>query len=212
MFVAGLLTQQIAPAQGVVYLSNLGQASAGNLAVGSNSWQAAVLITGTNVGGYALNSVQLRMTDASNSPSGFKVMLYGEANNPNAAFPGSSLGTLFGANNPSTGGVYTYTDDSNITLSSDTTYFIVLTAGTTIADGAYDWSSTSTGSYGSYNPTGGWIGGNVLLHSSNGSSWAANSSYSPQFSITATAIPEPGVLSLFALGGLGFLWQRRRFR
>src|SRR5208282_395898 len=27
--------------------------------------------------------------------------------------------------------------------------------------------------------------------------------------VDATAIPEPGVLSLFGLGGLAFLWQRR---
>jgi hypothetical protein len=58
------------------YLSNLGQSSTGSLAVGSDSWLAASFGTGTNEGGYELNSIQLAMTDASGNPSGFTVMIY----------------------------------------------------------------------------------------------------------------------------------------
>jgi hypothetical protein len=66
MFVAGLLAQQLALAQGTTtYLSNLGQASAGSLAVGSDSWLAAPFGTGFNAGGYVLDSAQLSLTDAS---------------------------------------------------------------------------------------------------------------------------------------------------
>jgi hypothetical protein len=122
--------------------------------------------------------------------------------------PGSGLGSLAGSLNPATGGIYTFTDDSNITLSAATHYFIVLTAATAIANGAYNWSATSTPSPGfnSYH----WGGGQIpLLHSSNGSSWNSISVIYHQFAINATAVPEPGVLSLFGLGGLGFLWHRR---
>jgi len=37
------------------------------------------------------------------------------------------------------GGTFTYTPLSNLTLSPNTPYFIVLTAGITIANGAYEW-------------------------------------------------------------------------
>jgi len=137
VFAVGLFAPRIATAQGTVtYLSNLGQASAGSLAVGSDSWLAASFITGTNASGYSLNSIQLAMTDASGNPSGFTAMLY-SAIGVTGVFPGSSLGTLNGSLNPVSGGIFTYTPASNPTLLPSTGYFIVLTAGTAIANGAY---------------------------------------------------------------------------
>jgi hypothetical protein len=56
--------------------------------------------------------------------------------------------------------------------------------------------------------------GNAVLHSSNGiSGWTSDPSPYPysgiaQFAINATAVPEPNILGLFALCGLGFLWHR----
>ena len=44
----GLLAPQITQAQGATYLSNLGQASVGSVAVESNSWLVADIITGNN--------------------------------------------------------------------------------------------------------------------------------------------------------------------
>ena len=122
----GLLTQQIIPAQGTLYVSNLGQTSTGSYAVGSDSWYAAVFVTGTNVGGYLLDSVQLAMTDAAGNPSSFAVMIYSEKLPAIAILPGSSLGILDGSANPSTTGIYTYTDDANITLVSDAYYYMRL--------------------------------------------------------------------------------------
>ena len=78
MFVVGLLTQRVTQAQGTLtYLSNLGQPSSGSDIVGSNSWLFTTFRVGTNPNGYVLNSIQLEMTDASGTPSGFTVMLYG---------------------------------------------------------------------------------------------------------------------------------------
>ena len=205
---AALSAPQISQAQGTMtYLSNLQQSSAGSLAVGSDSWVAADFRTGTNTGGYLLDSVQLAMTDASGNPSGFTVMLcsatVGVGNSP-----GTSLGTLEGSLNPTTAGIYTYTPASSLTLSPRTIYFIVLTAGTTLANGANEWGYTSTSSY---NPSDGWWGG-LAFGSNDGSSWYAPGPpfYYPQYAIAATAVPEPGVLSLFVLSGLGFLWYRRK--
>jgi hypothetical protein len=112
--------------------------------------------------------------------------------------------------NPATAGVYTFTTVSNLLLSPNRFYFIVLTAGTTVANGAYEWNYDNTGSY---SPVDNWIGA-VTLRSSNGSYW--NSGLGPsvfsQFAINASAIPEPGVLSVLGLGSIAFLWRRRKFR
>src|ERR1022692_2933980 len=108
MFVVGLLAQQIAVAQGTTtYLSNLGQASAGSRAVGSDSWLAAAFMAGANAGGYVLNSVQLALTDASGNPTGFRVMIYNNGAEPSGVSPGTNLCTLNGSLDPVPAGVYT---------------------------------------------------------------------------------------------------------
>ena len=201
----GLLTQQATRAQGTLtYLSNLEQPSAGSLAVGSDSLLATSFRTGTNASGYVLNTVQLGMADATGNPSGFTVMLYSLLFG--ALTPGQSLGTLAGSLNPATGGSYTYTPDSNLTLFPNTFYYIVLTAGTAVANGAYDWSYVGVNSY---NPNGGWVGFGGSLTSINGSSWTGIGGTFPEFAITATAIPEPSPSWLLLLGSGIFIYVRR---
>ena len=207
LFVVGLLTQQIIHAQGTLtYLSNIGQPSTGSNPVGSNSWLAAGFFTGTNGSGYLLNSVQLAITDATGNPSGFTVMLYGQANNPFGVSPGSSLGTLNGSTDPASSGIYTYTPASDITLSPGKDYFIVLTSGTSVANGAYEWSYVNTSSY---NPVGGWITRSPYFYSANGSSWGASLGSYPQFAINATAVPEPSSSWLVLLGSGILVYVRR---
>jgi len=94
VLVVALLTPQIVQAQGTIYLSNLGQPSAGSLAVGSDSWQAAIFTTGTNADGYVLNSIQLAMTDAFGTPNGFTVMLCGVGNQPGGPVPEAASALL----------------------------------------------------------------------------------------------------------------------
>ena len=201
-----LLSPQATRAQGsTTYLSNLGQPSTGSVAVGSNSWVATTFRTGPNASGYALDSIQLGMANASGSPSGFTVMIY--AMSTAAPIPGNSLDTLEGSLDPASSGIYTYTPASSLILSSETYYYIVLTAGTATANGAFDWSYVNADSY---NPSGGWTGFGGAIPSSNGLSWSGGPSVYPQYSIDAEAIPEPGTLSLFTLAGLGLLWHRRK--
>jgi hypothetical protein len=209
---SSVMAPQIIQAQGTMTcLSNLGQASAGSLAVGSDSWLAVGFGTGNNVSGYTLDSIQLGMADASGNPSGFAVMLY-SSNIGGGVIPRSSLGTLDGSLSPVVGGIFTYAPASSLTLSPNSDYFIVLTAGTTVANGAYDWSYANTYSY---SQSGGWVapleGGAIdNYQSSDGSNW--NFVGGPdQFAITVTDAPEPGILGLLGLGGLAFLWHRRRF-
>ena len=206
LFTIVLLAPRFAQAQGTItYLSNIGQPSTGSLSVGSDSWQAALFKTGNNVGGYTLDSIQLGLTGATGEPSGFTVAIYSAIIFAGAT-PGSSLGALDGSLSPMTGGIYAYAPDSTLTLSPSTDYFIVLTSATTVANGAYEWSLAGTYSY---NPSENW-GAGTVWNSTDGSHWSGNGYPNPLFAISATPVPEPGVLSLLGLGGAGFLWRRRQ--
>ena len=192
-------------AQGTIYLSNLDQPSAGSLAAGSHSWLAAIFHTGTNAGGYMLDSIQLAMADASGNPGGFTVMVY--APDAGSYFPGHNLGTLSGSLNPVTSGIYTYTPATSLTLAPRGDYSIVLTAGTPVANGAYGWSYAGINSY---NPSGGWLCRGLWTSGNGSPPWIGSGGAFPQFAIYATAVPEPGVLSLFVLGGFFLVWHRRK--
>src|ERR1700734_4034068 len=204
VFAAGLSAPQITQAQGTLFVSNLGQTSIGSSSVGSNSWYAADFITGTNANGYMLDSIELGMTNAAGSPSGFTVMIYNTVIFAGRSIPGIALATLSGSTDPSVVNIYTYTPASSLTLSPNTGYFIVLTAGTSVANGAYEWSVTSTPSLGfnSYN----WGGETSFLNSINGINWNNTSGIYGQFAIDATAAPEPSSSWLLLLGSGIFIY------
>ncbi len=205
-FAVALLSPKIIQAQGTMtVLSNLNQTATGSLAVGSDSWLAEGFFAGTNPSGYVLNSIQLEMAGGSGNPSNFTAMIYNSQ--PGGFIPVSTIGTLNGSLNPVAGGIFTYTPASSITLLKNKLYYIVLTASTSVANGAYEWDFTSVNSY---NPIGGWSGSGIFYSASDGSSWNGFSGDYAQYAINATPVPEPGVLGLFGLGGLAFLWHRRK--
>ena len=198
---------QLAPAQGTLYLSNLGQTPTGSLSIGSDSWIASSFFTGTNAGGYALNSVQLLMKAASGSPSGFDVSIY-NLSSSSPYVPQNSLGSLSGSSNPSAGGLFTYTA-SDITLLPSTSYFVLVTSSTPIAQGAYVLSAV----FGNSNrgSDGGIIDGDYYS-SPDGLNWQFSRSYTGQFAIYVTDVPEPSIISLFMLGSGVLIYVRRVFR
>lgn len=51
LLMVSVLAVQISQAQGTTYLSNLGQASTGNYATGSDAWIGIPFITGNNASG-----------------------------------------------------------------------------------------------------------------------------------------------------------------
>jgi len=204
LFALGLLAPQTARSQGTLtYVSSLSPPSAGSAAVGSDSWVAGLIQTGNNPGGYALDSVQFALTPASGAPSGFEVELYSGTEYGPAVLPESSLSTLIGSSDPETGGFYTYAA-SGLTLSPSTDYYLVVTAGTAVASGAYGWSFANSAPI----ATGGWIGAGFFATSTDGSSWRFISG-SPQYALNATAVPEPDTLELFGFPALLFFARRR---
>lgn len=200
-----LLVPQLMPAQGTLCVSNLEQTPIGGLYVGSDSWLAQGFETGTNAGGYSLNSVQLIMNAASGSPSGFYVSIY-NVSDISPYGPQNSLGNLSGSANPSAGGLFTYTA-SDITLSPSTYYFILVNASRPIAQGAYDWSAVFGSSI---NNSDGWIINMGYYSSPDGSSWQFSRSDTFQLAMYVTDVPEPEIYVLAGLGLAALVFWRRK--
>ena len=193
--------------QGTIFVSNLGQPSAGSLTVGSDSWLAAVYWHGKQsrricarfraVG----HDASLRVSQRFHGDALFSGRWRSSSSWKQPRHPDCFV------SDPMAGGLYTYTA-SGLTLSPETDYFIVLTAGTRLASGAYAWSfeNTSTGS-----SSGGWGTDLPTLQSSDGLTWGSRPFDYPQFALSATAVPEPETLYLLGLPGLLFIaWRRWR--
>jgi len=199
VLVVYLLLPQFIQAQGTLYLSSLEQTPISSTTIGSDSWIAQGFGTGTNVGGYILNSVQLLMDGASGSPDGFIVSIYNKSGNS----PQDNLGNLVGSA-PVAGGVYSYTA-SDIALSPSTAYYIVITAATPVAQGAYNWSAAN-------NPAplnDGWVGA-IYDYSGDGLNWNYSRDKFFQFAIYATGVPEPATFALAGLGLAALSFRRRK--
>jgi hypothetical protein len=211
-FGVGLSAPPPVQAQGTLYLSNLEMPSTGAAPVGSDSWLGMDFLTGTNAGGYLLNSVQFALGNASGNPSGFTAMIYASGNIPIGDYIGHNIGTLNGSLDPVAAGIYTFSPASDLILSPGTEYYLVLTAGTPIADGTYNWSYTDT-----FPPTqtGGWLGGSYFATSTDGTYGGLPPQlrgHYAQFGINATElpVPEPSTFFLLVLGGLWLLHRKRR--
>jgi hypothetical protein len=199
---ATLAAASFLQAQGTLQVSNLGQTPNESAPIASDSWIAQSIFTGTNPAGYVLNSVQLLMNTASGTPSGFSVSIYTWL----GGLPQNYLGNLIGSD-PSAGGVFTYSA-SDISLSPSTSYFVVLTAASPAAQGAYIWSGAG------HAPIVGnqqWTINDTYASSPDGMNWTGQPRGDVfQMAIYATAAPEPGIIALVATGGLFLAFHRRK--
>jgi hypothetical protein len=182
-------------AQGVTFISNLELDQLGSAAVANDAWVAQSFTTGTNAVGYVLNTVQIAMSPASGSPNRLSVLLY----SANGAYPGDVLMSLSGPNNPSAGGVISFTA-SDFALLPANTYWIVLTAESPLSAGAY---TANIASFFGYAASDGWWTDRYYAESVNGSRWSVSPvGVDLQFAVGATAVPEPTSLALLSLAGL----------
>jgi len=146
------------------------------------------------------------MASPTGSPDGFAVMIYEEGA---SGEPSSEIGALSGTD-PTSGGIYTYSTGS-ISLLPATAYYIIVTSATPITTGAFEWEMTTSSGYTSMD---GWrTGGIAYGDSSDGSNWNNSRGLAFQFAVSATAVPEPSVVSLVGLGGLALaLYYRLQMR
>jgi hypothetical protein len=204
-----LLLTQVAATQAAVYVSNLGQTPTGSGTIASDSWLAQTFVTGPNSGGYLLNSVQLLMDAPSGTPGGFSLSVYSKTGDPHSFHlpgdsPQTSLGSLTGLA-PDTSGTFSYTA-SGIILAPSTFYFLVATATTPSATGAFSWSAAD-----SFTQANGFTIDDVYFGSPDGSSWTLYLRQNVyQFALDATPVPEPSSLALTALAVTFMRWFLRQ--
>jgi hypothetical protein len=151
---------------------------------------------------YSLNSVILLLSAADNS-SPLTVSIYSAGTSE----PGSLLETLSGANPATPGYSYFSFSSTGLTLTPNTTYYIV---AATSGLGYYTWSG-STSSIVENTPGATWSIHHATYLGYPGAS-ELELGISRQLSITATAVPEPGAFATLAgLVALGFAaWRRCR--
>ena len=181
------------------YVSNLDGSNSGGYGISTWSY-AESFVTGTNTSGYALNSVSVVMGGRANNAAGFSLSLFSDS----GGRPGANLESLFGNNNP-TAGLFTYTS-SGLALAPSNTYWIVESATTSGYD-MYTWCFTYRSS--AYTSIEGWsidtAGYCEAYRNQSWNDWAVMSSSLNglmQFSVTATAVPEPATIALVALGAV----------
>ena len=213
---AGLLLGSASLASAVTAVSNLGELSAGSVAINisipppgpccspaiGNSY-AGSFVTGSAA---TLMNVTLAMNTGTGN-NAFTVQLLGDS----GGLPGTVLLTFTGNNNPITAGLYTYTAPAPYSLVGGTQYWVAA-SNPSAPSSSYAWKSTSS-SVSSGDP--GWSIGRFASHQytiapNSSSPWSQSSTSSVMFSVGI--VPEPGTLTLSLLAVATLARQSRRRR
>lgn len=183
-----------APVHADTLSDNTSAASAGTVSVDATRLVAASFASGTTSGSVTLTATLLGST-ASGSAT---LSLYGS--DASGLIPDAALAQFSAVSSSDGSLVFSL---SGVTLAADTSYWLVLSN----ADGSSNWSWTeeSTGSGTGY--TGIWADSD-----DGGETWFSNSAlYPQQFSVVATAVPEPSTTVLL-LCAVPVLAAARRLR
>ncbi len=192
----------VAYGQGTLYFNGLSRPSDGATIVASDSWRAVGFRTGTNEGGYVLNSIQLLMSSPISSAGLLSVTFHSGAGSP-----GANLATLTGAE-PTLAGTYNYSS-AGLYMPPMTVFWVVLTTDAPASVGYHQWSIPQDLPGPEYDTIDGWLGG-AFLGSVNGVSWSAERPNPFQFAVGATAVPEPSAIALLSGGVIAMLMSHRR--
>lgn len=115
-------------------LSNLTQPTAEYNGVWNTESLAASFTTGNTA--TFLAGVSVSLANANGSGGHFTLSLYNDA----GGSPGSSLAALSGNSTPTSAGIYTYTNAAPLTLSANTTYWIVASSPDATGPTVFEWN------------------------------------------------------------------------
>ncbi len=179
-----LLSAALSSNASTTLTDNLAGTSGGATAASGSVWEAQSFSTDSQ--NYVLNSVSLLLSSAD---SGAAVYLYSDS----SSAPSQLLGQLNLSDNYSSSLSPTVFTATNLSLTANTSYWVVLND----VNGSVNWSYQATDSGTSAN----WA-------EWDGSFWATSTSYPYQLSVVATpaAVPLPASFSLLLAGlaSLGF--------
>ena len=173
-------------------VSNLGKTQTGTGQVGKAGtivWaQAAGFTTGSNSGGYTLQSVTVKFMGTTGSPTGLTAAIHAASSGDPAA---SATYTLTGPNpvaNAENTQSCVVTATHTCSLDANTDYFLVLTAPSQASYNYYRAAFTSSDDETNSPTNAGWSIANVAKNSQNGGTWNNNNtSHTLQFKVMATA-------------------------
>lgn len=195
------LTPQLNAQVGV---SNLEFSPLGNVFRSANQFLAAGFTTDSSATQFSLTGVSLPFASTAGTIDNFTVSIY-TASGTN--LPDTLVGTLAGPTSPPSSVTSTFTN-SSLLLNANTTYWI--TWGFTSGTGFYESPQMNVTS-----ASGDWaLIDRPAISTNAGSSWSAGGVGFPmQFSVQASAVPEPAAAATLAgLIILGFTATRRRRR
>ena len=171
-------------------VSNLDQTKDSVAYVGRDLWgnssSAAGFTTGSNSGGYTLQSVTVKMENTVGSPTGLTVAIHASSGGNPAA---SATYTLTGPNPPLPNAQNTYSCVGTCSLDAGAEYFLVLSATAPSTGDNYYIVETTNSNNETNTPAGaGWSIANVSKYRFDGGNWTdSNSSNTLLFKVAATA-------------------------
>jgi MYXO-CTERM domain-containing protein len=185
-------------ASAVTLISNLGQPNFNSGGVTSTTRHAVDFTTGATSS--VVNEATVHLSYPVSTTATFEIWT------SSGSTPASLLGTIGTVNvNSNTAALYTATNATGITLTPNTTYWLVLSSSTAVDFRINEFQTVDAG--GSFTNVGGT---NDATFS--GGSWApiGKSPLSVRYSLASTAVvPEPS-RALLALGGFALVTLRRR--
>jgi hypothetical protein len=167
--------------------------------------------TGATASSFDFTGVTLKFSTAVGSASGLTFGLYSTFNPSTDLGTGASpLATLtLVSGDPTVAGTYTFSGSAS--LAPSTTYYLKISADTSAAGSFYQLSSTT--SFSETASLAGWsIQDGIYNWNQDSNSWSLYTGAVAQFSVQASAIPEPSTYA--ALAGAAMLglaiWRRRQ--
>ena len=180
----------------VPYVSNLSETSDNiGIAVSTASDVATGFTTGTNGGGYALQSVTIKFHDTTADPEHDLTVAIHAAS---AGNPASTATYTLDGDDPTSAGEYSYTCSGDCSLAAGTTYFLVL-SGTGGAGKVYHWDTTASPNQTNTPNNFGWSIADATKRYYN-NAWRDDSGWTGMIKVRATENPALSVGNISSTG------------